>query len=192
MTRGLVLCAALFTALLVAAAPAAAAKRRLLVNGDSLAVGTQPYIGAALPGWRVLHSVAISRHAYEGPGVLRAYGRRLPAVIHVSLGTNDDPRQASGFLSAIHAVMDAVGRRRCVVWANIVRPPVAGASYRGYNRVLGHEARRRRNLRVVDWARLVREHPGWLAGDGVHVSAEPAKFNRQDFPGDASARNQKP
>jgi lysophospholipase L1-like esterase len=25
---------------------------------------------------------------------------------------------------------------------------------------------------VVNWARLVRDNPHWLAGDGVHVSAE--------------------
>jgi lysophospholipase L1-like esterase len=58
-----------------------------------------------------------------------------------------------------------------VVWANIVRPPVAGASYAGYNRVLAEESKPRRNLRVVDWARMVRDNPGWLAGDGVHVTA---------------------
>ena len=68
--------------------------------------------------------------------------------------------------------MDAAGPRRCVVWTNIVRPPVAGASYAGNNRALAREARARDNLRMVDWARLVRENPGWLGDDGVHVSAE--------------------
>jgi lysophospholipase L1-like esterase len=48
---------------------------------------------------------------------------------------------------------------------------VAGASYAGYNRVLGQEAKARENLRLFNWARMVRENPGWLAGDGVHVSA---------------------
>ena len=36
-------------------------------------------------------STAISRHAYEGADVMRAYAA-APRVIHVSLGTNDDPR----------------------------------------------------------------------------------------------------
>ena len=159
---------------LVAATPAGAASlsHRLLVNGDSLAVGTRPYIGHELSGWRVTHSVAVSRHASEGAAVMRSYGRALPRVIHVSLGTNDDPRQVSSFRSAIRAVMDAAGLRRCVVWTNIIRPPVAGASYAGYNRALAREARARDNLRMVDWARLVRENPGWLADDGVHVSAD--------------------
>ena len=33
----------------------------------------------------------VGRHAYEGDEVMRRYGSRLPRVIHVSLGTNDDP-----------------------------------------------------------------------------------------------------
>jgi hypothetical protein len=163
--------------LLLALAPAAPASaeglsRRLLVNGDSLAVGTQPYIPLALRHWKVTQSTAVSRHAYEGASVMRAYGRGLPRVIHVSLGTNDDPRSVSAFRSAIREVMAVAGPRRCVVWANIVRPPVAGASYAGYNRALAQESRPRQNLRVVNWARLVSENSYWLAGDGVHVSAE--------------------
>ena len=172
----------LFVALVVvllaaAAVPSAAVPvdasrtRSLLVNGDSLAVGTAPYIPRALRRWRVTQSTAISRHAFEGASVMRAYGRGLPRVIHVSLGTNDDPRNLSGFRAAIRAVMAVAGPRRCVVWANIVRPSVAGASYAGYNRVLREESKPRKNLRVVDWARMVRQNPGWLAGDGVHVSA---------------------
>jgi hypothetical protein len=163
--------------LLVPAAPSADERadasrtRNLLVNGDSLAVGTAPYIPRALRRWRVTQSTAISRHAFEGASVMRAYGRGLPRVIHVSLGTNDDPRNVSGFRAAIREVMAAAGPRRCIVWANIVRPPVAGASYAGYNRVLREESKPRENLRVVDWARMVRQNPGWLAGDGVHVTA---------------------
>jgi hypothetical protein len=93
-------------------------------------------------------------------------------VIHVSLGTNDDPRDLDGFRAAIAAVMRVAGERRCVVWANIVRPPYRGVSYRGYNHVLGVAAGRRENLRVLNRARMVRRHPGWLGDDGVHVSAE--------------------
>ena len=113
-------------------------------------MGTRPYIPAELRGWRVTQSAAVSRHAFEAAGVLRAYGRSLPRVIHVSLGTNDDPRQVSAFRAAIRDVMAVAGPRRCVVWTNIVRPPVAGASYAGYNRALAQESRPRENLRVVE------------------------------------------
>lgn len=158
--------------LLAAPASADALSRRLLVNGDSLAVGTQPYLPKELRRWRVTQSTEVSRHAFEGDDVMRAYGRSLPRVIHVSLGTNDDPRSVSAFRAAIRDVMDVAGPRRCVVWTNLVRPPVAGTSYAGYNRALARESKPRENLRVVNWARLVRENRHWLAGDGVHVSAE--------------------
>lgn len=166
-----ILPAALLAVLLLVPPAPAEPSRNLLVNGDSLAVGTGPYLPRMLRRWRVTQSTAVSRHAFEGASVMRAYGRRLPRVIHLSLGTNDDPRNLSGFRSAIRSVMAVAGRRRCVVWANVVRPPVAGASYAGYNRVLAQESKGRSNLRVVNWARLVRQNPGWLAGDGVHVSA---------------------
>jgi lysophospholipase L1-like esterase len=162
-------------AILALAAPAAAAdaaSRRLLVDGDSLAVGTKPYIPPNLPGWKVTQSATVSRHAAQGADVMRSYGKALPRVIHVSLGTNDDPNDVDGFRAAVRDVMKVAGSRRCVVWTNIVRPKAAGATYAGYNRVLASEDRRRRNLRVVNWVRMVREHPEWLVGDGVHVNAD--------------------
>jgi lysophospholipase L1-like esterase len=169
MKRALAL---LLVGLAAAPASASAAERRLLVNGDSLAEGTRPYIPPELPGWRVKQSTAVSRHAHEGDDVMRRYGSRLPRVIHVSLGTNDDPGNVDGFRDAIADVMKVAGGHRCVVWANIVRPPYRGVSYRGYNRALADEASTRDNLRVLNWVRMVRAHPEWLADDGVHVSAE--------------------
>jgi lysophospholipase L1-like esterase len=159
----------------LAALPAtaeSAAKRRVFVNGDSLAVGTRPYLPGDLRGWRVTQSASISRHAPEGPPILRGFGRGLPRVIVMSLGTNDDPRQVGTFRQAIRDTMSIAGERRCVVWVNIVRPPVAGTSYAGYNHALAEESRPRANLRVVNWAHIARANPGWFGEDGVHVTAE--------------------
>src|SRR5919108_4291385 len=103
---------------------------------------------------------------------MRGYGESLPRVIHVSLGTNDDPRQTGSFRAAVREVMAVAGDSRCVVWANIRRPPYQGVSYRGYNRVLAQEDDRRDNLLVLNWVRMLHRHPEWLASDGVHVSAE--------------------
>ena len=171
MMRVLVTLAAA-VALAAAAVPAAwGAARSVLVNGDSLAAGRRPYVPRVLPDWRVRQSTMVSRHAAEGDDVMRRYGRSLPRVVHVSLGTNDDPSQTGAFRAAVGDVMDVAGNRRCVVWANIVRPPYGGVSYRGYNRVLAGEDERRENLLVLNWVRMVRRHPEWLADDGVHVSA---------------------
>ena len=52
--------------------PPPAGQRRLA------AVGTQPYLPRELARWQVTQSTSISRHAFEGPDVMRAYGRSLP------------------------------------------------------------------------------------------------------------------
>jgi lysophospholipase L1-like esterase len=145
--------------------------RTLLVVGDSLTVGTQPYIGRYLRGWRIRQEVSTSKQVTEGPATLRRYGRRLPRVVFVNLGTNGDPRGTSVFLSAIRRTMRLAGPRRCVVWSTIVRPPVGGASYLRLNRVLADQARRRPNLILFRWVRLARRHPGWFGPDHVHVTA---------------------
>ena len=66
--------------LLLLAAPApAAAKPWLYTVGYSLAVGTDPYLPGALPGWGLHSSTAISRHAPDGPPILAARAlRRCP------------------------------------------------------------------------------------------------------------------
>ena len=51
---------------------AADSPKRLFVYGDSLAVGTEPYLPDKLPNWRVKQDVDFSRHAREAAGVLRA------------------------------------------------------------------------------------------------------------------------
>jgi lysophospholipase L1-like esterase len=145
-------------------------RRTVFAIGDSLGEGTKPYLPRALSGWKVDQSVSTSRHAPEGVSILRAR-HGLPSVIVFALGTNDDPRSVSSFSSSISAVLDLAGSSRCVVVPDILRPPVAGTSYAGYNRALASLARRNHNLGVVDWVGLVARHRGWLAGDGVHVSA---------------------
>jgi lysophospholipase L1-like esterase len=145
--------------------------RTLLVVGDSLTVGTAPYMHRHLRRWHIHQRVAISTQVTEGPGILRSYGRHLPRVVFVNLGTNGDPRATGVFLHSLRRIMKIAGPRRCVVWASIVRPPVAGASYARLNSVLREQARKRRNLILFRWARLARRHPSWFGPDRVHVTA---------------------
>ena len=172
------LIAVLVTAMVVVMAGSSSAgagrvpgSRTLLVVGDSLTVGTQPYMHRNLRRWYIHQRVAISTQVTEGPGILKRYGRRLPRVIFVNLGTNGDPRATGTFLSAIRRTMHIAGPHRCVVWATIVRPPVAGASYRRLNLVLADQARKRPNLILFHWAWLASRHPSWFGPDHVHVTA---------------------
>ncbi len=145
-------------------------ERTVLAIGDSLGEGTRPYLPGALSGWRVEQTVSISRFVGEGVSIMRNRGG-LPGVVVFALGTNDDAHNVSTFRSSVEAAVGIAGKTRCVVVPNIVRPPVGGASYSGFNQALADVARDHDNLRVVDWAGLVSRNRGWLAGDGVHVNA---------------------
>jgi len=146
----------------------AAAGRSAVVVGDSLAVGTEPYLPGLLPGWQLRQIAHKGVTTATGIARLQSLGPALPRYVVVSLGTNDDPRAVERFRTAIRAALATVGSGRCVVWPNIVRPRTLGATYEGLNRVLSQEAAANRRLRVVDWRGLTRTHPAWLREDGVH------------------------
>lgn len=145
--------------------------RSVLDLGDSLSVGTAPYLKARLQGYRVARIYDTGLHAYDAAAIVTGVRRTLPAVLVVSAGTNDDPRIVSTFIQAISGIVQAAGSQRCVVWPTIVRPPAVGATYDGFNRALRRAAARNSNLVLVDWVGMVRRHPEWLSDDGVHVSA---------------------
>jgi lysophospholipase L1-like esterase len=159
------------TASVAAGASAAEQRRSLLDVGDSLSVGTAPYLKRQLRGYRIERFHDVGLHAYDAAKLVRAVGASLPRVLVVSAGTNDDPRMVSTFARAVSGVVGAAGRERCVVWPTIARPPAVGASYAGLNRALTRAAARHANLVLVDWVGLVRRNPRWLSADGVHVSA---------------------
>ncbi len=146
--------------------------RSVLDVGDSLSVGTAPYLRARLRGYRIDRLYDVGLHAYDVAGMVAGARRSLPPVVVVSAGTNDDPRIVSTFIRAVSSVVAAAGTRRCVVWPTIVRPPAVGATYDRLNRALARAASRNRNLVLVDWIGMVRRHASWLSGDGVHVSVD--------------------
>ena len=102
-----------------------------------------------------------------GGGDRRAGGGPPRARSHVvvSLGTNDTPGTAATFRNDVQRVLRLVGRSRCVVWATIWRD---GAPSDSFNDVLRDAASANHRLRLVEWAEMVRQHPQWLASDGLH------------------------
>ncbi len=139
----------------------------LLLLGDSLAVGTAPYLPAALTGWQIRVDGRIGRPLAEGMRQLAAL-HATPTVLAVSLFTNDDPRHLAQLRAAVRT---SLRNQRCVVWATISRPPVAGVSYTAANQTLRQLPNAYLGrLYVVDWAHAVHRHPNWLATDRVHAT----------------------
>lgn len=161
---------AALVALGAGSAPSApGAGHSVLVVGDSLSVGARPYLRSRLNGYRIEEVYDVGLHAYDAARIVSGT-HPLPSVLVVSAGTNDDPRIVSTFIRSVAAIVIAAGGGRCVVWPTIVRPPAVGATYAGINLALRRAAARHHNLVLIDWVHMVREHPWWLASDGVHVS----------------------
>jgi lysophospholipase L1-like esterase len=158
------------TSLGAAASAGEPAPRTVLDLGDSLSVGTDPYLRKRLREYHIDRFYDVGLHAYDAATIVERTRRSLPSVLVVSAGTNDDPRIVSTFWRAVSDIVRAAGSDRCVVWSTIARPPAVGASYDAMNRALGQIAERRANLVLVDWRKMVRRHPGWLSRDGIHVS----------------------
>lgn len=141
----------------------------VLIIGDSLAVGTMPYLDALLPDRNLTWDAVNGRTTPQGLEALHvALGEIEPQTVVVSLGTNDgsDPTR---FTRRIRLMLRDLSPRTCVVWPTIVRPPRKGR-YVALNRALRAEARRDRRLVVVGWDRAVR-HGTVVLRDGLHADA---------------------
>ena len=147
--------------------PAQATGSATLV-GDSLNVGIEPYLGDALPGWRLDTHDRVGRATQEGIDELRSLGGLAPVVV-VSLGTNDADGSEPEFRKLVNEAVAIVGPRRCLVWATVVRD---GAPRTGFNQALADARSAHGNVRLVEWAAMVDDDGELLAGDLVHGTPE--------------------
>lgn len=151
------------------AAPALAGDADVLVVGDSLAVGTLPYLSPML-GERNL--VTAAKNGITTPQGMRLVRMKLrtvtPKTVVLSLGTNDGS-SAKRFADRLQRTMKLLPADACVIWSTIIRPPRKGA-YRGLNRVLHQAKRRDRRIVVVNWEHAVTVGAVYLP-DGLHSDA---------------------
>jgi lysophospholipase L1-like esterase len=137
--------------------------------GDSLNVGVEPYLEEELRGWDVHTDDVVGRPTTTGLERLSSESASLGRYVVISLGTNDSESSVGAFGAAVGDVMGLAGKGRCVVWATIHRD---GDAYEPFNDALRTAASRNPNLRLVDWAAMIRQHPDWLGPDGVHATEE--------------------
>jgi len=137
----------------------------LTLVGDSLNVGTDPYLRDELDGWSIDAHDRVGRQTWEGVEELRRLRASLAPIVVVSLGTNDGEGTEEAFRDYVAEAIGIVGPRRCLLWATVVR---AGAPRDGFNAVLEDARADHPNVRLVDWASLVEREPETLAVDTVH------------------------
>ena len=141
----------------------------LTLVGDSLNVGTDPYLRDELEGWTIDAHDRVGRQTWEGVEELRRLRASLAPIVVVSLGTNDADGSEDEFRDHVADAIGIVGPRRCLLWATVVR---SGAPRDGFNAVLEAARAEHPNLRLVDWASLVEREPETLAFDTVHGTPE--------------------
>ncbi len=136
----------------------------VVLVGDSLNVGTAPYLRDELSGWTVRDDSVVGRQTDEGLDALAALPGAEPVV--VSLGTNDPPDPA-GFEADVRRALRIAGAGRCLVWATIWRD---GGPDDSFNDVLRGVAAQDRRLRLLEWAEMLDRDRTLLAPDGLHGS----------------------
>ena len=149
--------------------PAVDATGALTLVGDSLNVGTAPYLRDELPGWRVDAHDRVGRTTREGVEVLSALDERLAPVVVVSLGTNDPDGSEETFRALVDEAIEIVGANRCLLWATIVR---GGTGRAAFDLVLEQASAAHPNVRLVAWAAMVGDDASLLAADLVHGTAD--------------------
>jgi lysophospholipase L1-like esterase len=159
---------------LAASAPARATEGDVLVVGDSLAVGTQPFLGPLLSDFNLVTDVRNGITTPQGMRLLRMSLRKVtPTTVVVSLGTNDggDPRR---FASRLRRTMALLPDDTCVVWSTIIRPHRKGP-YRPLNRVLRKLKKRDPRVVIIDWAHAVTGGVVYLP-DGLHANSDGYRY----------------
>lgn len=148
-------------------------RRRLVMIGDSLALGLKTTLPDQLSSWSVSVDGRIGRPLAEGMRILARTD--LPpaasSVLAMVLFTNDSPGNVGALRSAVQSSLSRVGSHGCVIWATVHAPPIGGVSYDAANRELRRLAGAHENMRLVDWAALVDRNPGLLEPDDVHPTA---------------------
>ena len=141
----------------------------VLVVGDSLEVGTGPYLRRELGRTPLTIDARKSRPSAVGLGILSKELRPSHRVVVFDLGVNDGPSQTAALARTLEAVRKVVGDR-CLIVATLSRPPLNGVRIDGMNRVIADFVAKTPRGQLVDWHDATAGNPGVLAGDGVHAT----------------------
>jgi len=168
-THLLLLAVAVAAALAVATAGGAPAQSGgVLVVGDSLEVGTGPYLRRELGSTPLTIDARKSRPSAVGLGLLSKELRPGHRVVVFDLGVNDDPSQPAALARTLEAVRRIVGDR-CLVVATLSRPPLNGVRIDGMNRAIADFVAKTPRGQLFDWHDATASDPGLLGPDGIHA-----------------------
>lgn len=138
------------------------------VLGDSVLLGAQYTLPAALPGWHVHMDCVGSRRLPQGIEVLRAHTWHSGDTVVIDLGNNYIAGEDGTFGSQIDQAMRVLHAVRRVVWVTVAEK---WSSRVTINQAIRAAAGRWPTIRVADWAPIVAAHPSY-AYDMLHLSPD--------------------
>jgi len=147
-----------------------AASAAVLVVGDSLGVGTEGALRAALPDVQIDADNLGGRPSAAGPPLLAELLGPEHDTVVFDLGTNDGNASVALTAASLSAARELTGNR-CLVVATLNRPPLAGIPIDGQNAMIRRFAASTPNVALVDWNDAALATPGALRDDGVHATA---------------------
>jgi lysophospholipase L1-like esterase len=157
-------------AIVAAIATPATASAAVLVVGDSLGVGTEPALRAALPGVQIDADSLNGRPSAAGLPILAELLAPEHDTVVFDLGTNDGNASVGVTAASLASARELAGDR-CLVIATLNRPPLAGIPIDAQNDMIRRFAATTPNVALVDWNDAATANPGALRDDGVHASA---------------------
>lgn len=137
-------------------------RNTIYVLGDSVTLGAQSQIPAALPSWKVTFDAKESRRIDQGDDVVAGHASPIARVLVVHLCTNWG---GGDFRAAASKLMEAAKGVERVVWVTCYPwlPSVADA-----NSVIAALPSSYPNVVVADWARAAKT-PGYTYEDHLHL-----------------------
>ncbi len=146
------------------------ANAAVLVVGDSLGVGTDGPLRAALPEAEIQSDSEIGRPSVAGVSVLSDLLGPEHDTVVFDLGTNDGNAAVAVTAGSLTAARQLTGDR-CLVVATLNRPPLAGIPIDGQNAMIRRFAASTPNVVLVEWNDAAAGTPGVLQSDGVHATS---------------------
>jgi len=151
----------------IAGSPLGAGPNGVYVLGDSVTLGAQTTMPAALAGWNVTFDAAESRRVDQGTAIVRGMGGAMGRVLVVHLCTNWGGGDYRGAASRLLDSLNGVER---VVWVTCTPwlPAVGQADADIWSLPASYP-----NVVVADWG-AISATPGYTYNDGLHLKPDGA------------------
>lgn len=133
--------------------------------GDSVMLDAAPYLQEVNSNMVV--DAEVGRQSYQTPPIVSqmASQGKLSQNILIGLGTNGEIKRQD-----LDEMMKTFGSKRQVYWFNNF---VQSRSWQNdNNQMLNDAAKKYKNLHIVNWHDLAKQHIDWFADDGVHQGPE--------------------